>query len=100
MANIGLTMRAVTELLRLYFERDRNQREIADAASASTTTVWEYLRPTRLAGLSWPLPMELPPLDRAQPRRLLLFRRFVGCLPLSVHIGARHRSMQTGVEKS
>jgi hypothetical protein len=56
MANVRLTMRKIREVLRLHFECDRNQREIADAVGASTTTVWHYLRRTRLAGLSRPLP--------------------------------------------
>ncbi|NTY41662.1 winged helix-turn-helix transcriptional regulator, partial [Burkholderia diffusa] len=55
MANVRLTMRKIREVLRLHFECDRNQREIADAVGTSTTTVWHYLRRTRLAGLSWPL---------------------------------------------
>jgi transposase len=70
MANVRLTMRKIREVLRLHFECDRNQREIADAVGASTTTVWHYLRRTRLAGLSWPLPPELLTDDAALEARL------------------------------
>ena len=63
-------MRKIREVLRLHFECDRNQREIADAVGASTTTVWHYLRRTRLAGLSWPLPPELLTDDAALEARL------------------------------
>ncbi|MDH6148420.1 transposase [Paraburkholderia sp. WSM4179] len=70
MANVRLTMRKIREVLRLHFECDRNQREIADAVGASTTTVWHYLRRTRLAGLGWPLPAELLTDDVALEARL------------------------------
>jgi len=70
MANVRLTMRKIREVLRLHFECDRNQREIADAVGASTTTVWHYLGRTRLAGLSWPLPPELLTDDAALEARL------------------------------
>ncbi|CAE6850796.1 hypothetical protein R75461_07466 [Paraburkholderia nemoris] len=70
MANVRLTMRKIREVLRLHFECDRNQREIADAVGTSTTTVWHYLRRTRLAGLSWPLPPELLTDDAALEARL------------------------------
>ena len=70
MANVRLTMRKIREVLRLHFECDRNQREIADAVGSSTTTVWHYLRRTRLAGLSWPLPPELLTDDAALEARL------------------------------
>ena len=70
MANVRLTMRKIREVLRLHFECDRNQREIADAVGASTTTVWHYLRRMRLAGLSWPLPPELLTDDAALDARL------------------------------
>ena len=63
-------MRKIREVLRLHFECDRNQREIADAVGTSTTTVWHYLRRTRLAGLSWPLPPELLTDDAALEARL------------------------------
>jgi hypothetical protein len=59
MANTRLTMRKIREVLRLHFECDRNQREIADAVGTSTTSVWLYLRRMKLAGLSYPLPAEL-----------------------------------------
>ena len=69
-------MRKIREVLRLHFECDRNQREIADAVGTSTTTVWHYLRRTRLGKLSWPLPPELLTDDAA--RRKILSRTPLG----------------------
>ncbi|KVW86367.1 hypothetical protein WK99_18320 [Burkholderia ubonensis] len=60
-------MRKIREVLRLHFECGRNQREIAEAVGTSTTTVWQYLRRTRLVGLSWPLPAELQTNDAVLP---------------------------------
>ncbi|MGV7246716.1 IS21 family transposase [Caballeronia sp. M23-90] len=70
MANTRLTMRKIREVLRLHFECDRNQREIADAVGTSTTSVWLYLRRMKLAGLSYPLPAELQTDDVALEARL------------------------------
>ncbi len=56
MANRRLSMRKIEEVLRLHHEGGRTNREIAQAVRASPTTVGEYLRRARLAGLAWPLP--------------------------------------------
>ncbi|PTB24597.1 hypothetical protein C9I56_33105, partial [Paraburkholderia caribensis] len=63
-------MRKIREVLRLHFECDRSHREIAQAMGTSTSTVWQYLRRARLAGLSWPLPAELQTDDVALEARL------------------------------
>lgn len=55
MANRRLSMRKIEKVLRLH-EGGRTNREIAQAVRASPTTVGEYLRRARLAGLAWPLP--------------------------------------------
>lgn len=49
-------MRKITEALRLHFEHDRTNREIAQAIGTSPTTVGQYLRRAREAGIAYPLP--------------------------------------------
>jgi transposase len=56
MANRRLSIRKIEEVLRLHHEGGRTNREIAQSVRASPTTVGEYLRRARLAGLAWPLP--------------------------------------------
>ena len=63
-------MRKIREVLRLHFECDRSHREIAQAMGTSTSTVWQYLRRVRLAGLNWPLPADLQTDDVALEARL------------------------------
>ena len=48
-------MRKIEEVLRLHHECGRSNREIARAVRVSPTTVGDYLRRARLAGLAWPL---------------------------------------------
>jgi transposase len=50
-------MRKIEEVLRLH-ESGRTNREIAQSVRVSPTTVGEYLRRARAAGLAWPLPQE------------------------------------------
>lgn len=59
MANNRLSMRKITEVLRLYHECGRTLREISRATGASPTTVGDYLRRAKAAGLSYPLPVGL-----------------------------------------
>lgn len=49
-------MRKIAEVLRLHHECGRSQREIAVAVGASPTTVGEYLRRAKSAGIGHPLP--------------------------------------------
>ena len=49
MANNRLSMRKITEALRLHFGHDRTNREIALVVGTSPTTVGEYLRRARVA---------------------------------------------------
>lgn len=51
-----LSMRKIAEVLRLHHECGRSQREIAVAVGASPTTVGEYLRRAKRAGIGYPLP--------------------------------------------
>ena len=55
MANTRLSMRKIEEVLRLHQAGGRSLREIARAVRVSPTTVADYLRRARLAGLNWPL---------------------------------------------
>jgi transposase len=48
-------MRKIEEVLRLHHVGGRSNREIAQAVRVSPTTVADYLRRARQAGLSWPL---------------------------------------------
>jgi len=68
MANHRLSMRKITEVLRLYFEHSRSKREIARIIGVSPTTVTDYLSRAKLAGLSYPLPSDMDEL--ALERRL------------------------------
>ena len=52
-------MRKVVEVLRLLFDQDRSQREIATILALSQGTVHNYVARFRAAGLPWPLPAEL-----------------------------------------
>ena len=56
MANNRLSMRKITEALRLYHECGRSHREIATAIGSSPTTVGNYLRRAKFAGITYPLP--------------------------------------------
>jgi transposase len=59
MANNRLSMRKITEALRLHFGHGRTNREIALVIGTSPTTVGEYLRRARVAGIGYPLPAGL-----------------------------------------
>jgi transposase len=74
-------MRQIKELLRLSFEVGLKIRPIARSLQISPATVGDYLRRAKVAGLSWPLPVELdeaalewllfpPPKPSAYPRPL------------------------------
>ena len=51
-----VSMRKTREVLRLYFELNLKQRQIARSANVSQSTVHEYLERFQAADLSWPLP--------------------------------------------
>ena len=56
MTNRRLSLRKIEEVLRLHFECGRNNREIAQSVQVSPTTVGDYLRRAKLAGIGWPVP--------------------------------------------
>lgn len=52
-------MRKAREVLRLHYEAQLGQREIARSLGLSQSTVHAYLERARAAQLQWPLPAEL-----------------------------------------
>ena len=52
-------MRKVVEVLRLLFDQDRSQREIATILALSQGTVHNYVARFQASGLPWPLPVDL-----------------------------------------
>ena len=72
MAKRRLSMRKVTEVLRLKFAHHMSNRQIAKSCSISHSTVREYLERAREAGLSWPLD---PGLDQSSLEGLLFPER-------------------------
>ena len=59
MAQERLTMRKIREVLRLKWECGLTNRAIARSCSISHSTVGEYVRRAKEAGLDWPLPADL-----------------------------------------
>jgi transposase len=59
MAQERLTMRKISEVLRLKWECKLSNRAIGRSCSISHSTVGEYLRRAQEAGLSWPLPEDM-----------------------------------------
>lgn len=59
MAQERLSMRKIREVLRLKWECGLTNRAIARSCSISHSTVGEYLRRAKAAGLSWPIPEAL-----------------------------------------
>ena len=59
MAQERLTMRKIREVLRLKWECGLTNRAIARSCSISHSTVGEYVRRAKEAGLNWPLPADL-----------------------------------------
>ena len=69
MANKGLSMRKVREVLRLHHVAGLSGRAIARSLKISPVTVKRYIRRAEEVGLGWPLPESLD--DAALERRLL-----------------------------
>ena len=55
MAQERLTMRKIREILRLKYEAKLSNRAIADACKVSNSTVGEYLKRAKAAGVNWPI---------------------------------------------
>lgn len=64
-------MRKIREVLRLKWENQVSERAIAVSCSIARSTVGDYLRRARTAGLSWPLPADL---DDSRLEQLLFAR--------------------------
>ena len=60
-----LSMRKITEVLRLKHERNVSNRKIATSCQIGKTTVANYLHRAEKAGISWPLPQDMTE-DRLQ----------------------------------
>jgi transposase len=58
-----ISMRRIKELLRLKFELNLDNRQIARSCNIPHTTVANYLRRAEAAGLTWPLPSEMSDTD-------------------------------------
>ena len=56
MAQEGLSMKKVREVLRLRFAAGMSVRQVAASCRIARSTVGEYERRARAAGLGWPLP--------------------------------------------
>ena len=56
MSREGLSMRKVREILRLRLGMGLSARQVASSCKISPSTVNEYEKRIRAAGLSWPLP--------------------------------------------
>lgn len=69
MAKEKLSMRKFKEVLRLKFEQNLSNRQIAKSCSISHVTVGKYLNLAQKAALSWPLPENL---DDAEIEKLLV----------------------------
>lgn len=54
-----LSMRKITEVLRLKHERSLSNRKIATSCKIGKTTVANYLHRAEKAGISWPLPQDM-----------------------------------------
>ena len=60
MAYGRVSMRKTREILRLKFEARLSHRQIGRACGVSCSTVSDAVGRFQAAGLSWPLPAELP----------------------------------------
>ena len=59
MAARRLSMRKITEVLRLHHEHNLSARQIAKSLSIARSTIKDYLRRADRAGITWPLAPEL-----------------------------------------
>ncbi len=51
-----LSMRKIREILRLKYEHGRSNREIGQSCSIGSSTVSDYIKRAKRAGISWPIP--------------------------------------------
>lgn len=72
MSREGLSMRKVREILRLRLGVGLSTRQVAQSCKLSTSTVSEYEKRFREAGLTWPLPEDM---DDVQLERIVRARQ-------------------------
>jgi transposase len=75
-----LSMRKILEVLRLYFAAHMSIRAIARSIQASPSTVGDYVRRARVAGIGWPVPEGMG----EREVEAALFPSVVACTPSSV----------------
>ena len=63
MAKERLSMRKIKEILRLKFDCDLTDRQIAKSCSVARSTVAKYISGAEDAGLTWPIPENLNDTD-------------------------------------
>ena len=56
MANRGISMRKAREIIRLHFGLHLGKRQIARSCGVAPSTVVDYVRKAKEAGIAWPLP--------------------------------------------
>jgi transposase len=69
-----LSMRKTREILRLKFDLDLSDRQISKSTQVARSTISDYIRRFAVAGLSWPLPVDMTEVDinaRLFPPKLL-----------------------------
>lgn len=59
MAATRISVRKIREVLRLHWEQQLSQRQIAESCQLARSTVGDYLRRAQVAGVSWPAVREL-----------------------------------------
>jgi transposase len=59
MAKERLSMRKIKEILRLHYEHGLGKKPIGRVCSVSSSTVVDYIRRAKAAGIGWPLPDDL-----------------------------------------
>src|SRR5277367_2917375 len=53
-----ISMKKIKTVLRLHYESELSQQQIADSLQLSVSVVNKYVKKAKAAGLSWPLPTE------------------------------------------
>ncbi len=72
MAAARLSMRTIREILRLKWEHHLSKKQIAVSCNIARSTITDYLRRAKRAGLSWPLSEDM---DDAKLQQILFPRR-------------------------
>jgi hypothetical protein len=81
MAKMRMSMRKIREMLRLTHELGLSVRQVCEATGVGKTAVSEYVSRAKVAGITWPIPLEI---DDAALERLLF-------TPAGFHEGSTKR---------